>query len=381
MILSEKMYERIDGRSLELVFDLSSGSVSGAFVYFEKGTLPKIMYKYSEDIVISPKLDPESFRRNSMISLNNVCKNLIEEGAQTFELEEIFKEHRNPDRAHIFFSSPWLDLDIKNLVFKKDKGSFEEFAEKLIDQSDGGKEEGIISRDVNSVKIRGYAVDITKSHKGLNEQLDDGELSYVNSTMSQKDLNLINGLIERNFSLEEIYHYPFYKVLKDSIKSFYKIDKDFICMDLTSEVTDVFVTKDRELALNFTIPFGRSKVYRLLIEKGLAGSVNQARSILNSYVSGHIDDGLGIKTFLEEAHHEFGDNFTDSISMLPEKSQPKDIFVISDKDNLPFLRIFIKNHFEDKNLIIIDKNKILENIEVKDDNYDNFIALETLFIS
>lgn len=336
---------------LVAVFDVGSGSVGGSLVSIARGSLPEILFSTRENLVFQDELDFERFIKSMQSTLSSVCEVIAHEGVRALDIRE-----RDIREVHCVFSSPWYVAQTKIISIKNEKPIVvnKKFVQGLLEKersvfknssgvSSSEKAEGgidMIEGEILDIKLNGYKVP-----DPVGKKVRDIDIAMYMSVASRKTLSHALNVFEKFFHTEDIYFNTsanaYYKVLEGIVPS-----PDFLIVDMSSEVTDIFLVENGRLLSNSSFPFGINYVIRELAKK-TGQDAPHITSSLKMYEDKHSDKDLEevISGSLADASTEWTKLAEETISKMGH-SIPMNIYTFSYSPFGIILNKFVEDYLQ-----------------------------------
>lgn len=322
-------------RKLVAIFDIESASVGGALISIEKGRKPKILQTLRCNISLQEEIDPKRFFSSMLFAFENVCEEL--EGTVGKEVV---------DEAVCFFRAPWYATQFemiklrKVMPFRVTKELVErEVNKRIVDFEKEGKEkyEGsdlgvpeLLEKEVTSIRLNGQAVSNYSRKKAQGV-----DISFYASVAPERVISELRERILRRFNDRDIEFRsaPFasYIVTRDHLN---QGADAFILLDITGEMTEVFLVEKGVIQKSFSFPLGRNFLLRR-IAKNLSVSISEVRSYLSMYLAKNIDKKTHemIEEILQSCEREWQRYFEENGGhILRAGILPKNIFFTTEKE-------------------------------------------------
>lgn len=377
-------------KKLGLIFDIGSGSVGGAVVELGEEKA-KIIYAKRKNLKIPFEVSVSELENKIMKLLEEISYSLLKEGLKTLHL--IDRDHKDLDFCHIFLSSPWYASNIE--ILKINKSESFKISKDLLNKTIKNEEEDFENSGENNLvfekKITGLKLNGYKSQNPYGKEAHSVEMTLFMAATGSKFLDRIKDLVQKDFSLDKIKFHSFTSAFFSTVRDLYQEIKDFILIDITTEVTDITLCKGGVIYDNASFPKGQNFLLRnLAIEMNT--TPRESLSALKSYLEGSEKlNGGKIEKVLLNAKQEFLRNFSTTLSELGDTlSVPRHVFLTIDEglDNW-FISViseeeFIQGGIAGNPFIIksINQGMLSPHLsKVRGINRDIFLSLESIFIN
>jgi hypothetical protein len=378
------------------VFDIGNGSIGCSFVQLSKHHLPHILYSHREPITFIPRISSERLLETMLKLLKSV--------SNTVHHEAWKKYHKSVRSAHCIFSSPWYICETRILTIEKDKSFtitqnlidtiIKKEEDEFIKALHEGKYEKVFGSDIHLLekkvihtRLNGYAVDdsIGKRSRLL-------ELTFFSSFMSDSIIKGVEKILHTYFHFKTIEHHTYALASWCAIRDIFPAHKDFLFLDITSEITDVMLTEAGILSETISFPAGRSMILRKIVDE-LTVPPEVALSFLNLYNKKAVDKEFKEKMddIIKSVQDLWYKSFIETLTNIRKyRLIPKKIFITADADSAPiFLDILKRNISTELNVpqdmfdvVFLGKNLVEPTVSSIDDQHtDAFIALESTFLN
>lgn len=267
-----------------VVIDVGSGSVGAAGISLHKGGKPRI--DYTKRIFFTPK------ERVQAKTLETETLNAIKEIAA-----DLRKEGKHAEKVALVLASPWYNSQTKIVSIEKDEpftvtNSFideiiETETSRILEKQDDDMK--LIESSVANIKINGYS---TFAPQG--KAADKIDLSLYVSFGPASFLEKIEEEIEKSFSVKNILHDSFPFVAISTIQRIFHSDKDFIFIDIASEITDLVVVKDGSIIGTASFPVGINTLIRKVADR-FKITPDLALSFVKLFGEGKANEDLNIQ--------------------------------------------------------------------------------------
>ena len=382
------------------VIDIGSGSIGAGIVSLSRSRSPRIIYSTRSPIVFQEKLDFEMFRRSMFASLDNALTVLTHEGVK--KLGESGISDKKIDRVFVIFASPWYMAKTKTVLFRKgapiafDKKLVESllkeevsklsnaFSSRGLETADNKPE--LVEHQVIDVKLNGYTLSNPYGKKAR-----EIEMTLFMSLVSSNLLQEVKKTVGRFFHTDNIEFHSFALSSYSFIRDHFEDSQDYAIVDVSSEITDIFVADDGKLTNSSSFPFGSRSIVRLLTSR-FGISEHEARSALFLFNSDelHEQEALKVKKVLGEAGAEWKKLFKDSLSKAVGDSNIRKVFVISEPNFEGTIKSFLSStsteppqdekavSFKEEDIVLI-KSGFFKGLIDMPQSSDAFIASEAYY--
>ena len=363
----KKQVSSIDKESYSLVFNISSGSITGAIIKFtDKAGVNAINYikemmPYQTEVSIERHLDLMKS------TLTTVAGKIQAEGIKKIVAKN--KKGLTIDRVFYLFSSPWSISQTKTIRIKESK-SFtvtDSYLNHVITeqekqfQIDIAKSGTIIEKKIVQIKVNGYVID-----KPNNQQTRELEMSILFTAVPEKILTAVETAVSKIFQLKNVWCHSLSLATMTTIKNIYPQKEDFIQLNISEEITDISIINNGVMSLSASIPLGTHHFIR-----SLSTSLKVTEEIAHSMVGMHSTKandamgGLSLAVAMDEAAREWLEKIFESISNFKTKIYvPDSLFLIAENELIPFIKDKLEKH--DFKVLLID-NKLVKTAVMIDD--------------
>jgi len=336
-----------------LLFDIGSGSVAGAITLIFKDKPPQIIYSAREDIGFDQGATEARLVAGKHAALADVISRLQKDGLPVFA--KYSRGRQNFDRAVCFLSSPWhfsrtsqVNLTKKDgfvLTEEKLKGLLRDEERKLENEISGGDEVGlkktakITDRRIQSSALNGYRV-----RQVIGRRCNEFSMSLFQSAVYDEIIEKINHSIQAGFHLEDVEIHSFTVAFADAVKKIQPSSGSRILMDVTGQVTDIYIVRRGEIRDCVSIPFGRHTLIRSVAKK-LNVPASVAHSSLKIFLAnkGDVKFRNEIEKEIIELQEKWRVMFREAMNQVAEKAlTPRDLFLTADEDTAMFFISILK---------------------------------------
>lgn len=357
-----------DGYSL--VFNINSGSVAGALVKITEKEGVNLIHYHKEPILFQTEISIPQHLVLMKKSLTAVAQNIQAEG-----FKKIIKKNKKPitiDKFFYLFSSPWCLSQTKIIKIREPKlfKVTENYINKLI--NDQGEKfqmeipgsEKIIEKKIIQIKTNGYIVNDI-----YNKVIQDLELSVLFTIVPDDILNAVETAVSSVFVVKNAWCHSSTLSIFSAIRDLFPQKEDFIHIDISEEITDIFIVKDNTIVSNASLPYGRNHFIREL-STVLKVTEEIADSMIKMSINKSNDELAAVKlsVAMDTAGRNLLGKINDILNSFKEKIYvPNTIFLIVNNDLILFLKNKLSKH--DFEVLLIDNKKIKSAIPIDDLNF------------
>ncbi len=306
---------------LSLVLDIQSGSVGGAFVLKEKGTVPLILHATRKNFRLTEHTSNDRTKEEMLQMVDLVCMDLQRE------------VQMKPKKIYCVLGTPWSHGELRTV--KMERSADFRFTEKLAQKLVGAEAEKfkkewenlkqIIDQRLTKVLLNGYSVDNphTKSARSL-------ELHVFMSLAPMDVVRRIEERIHKTFKARVALTSQMFSDFI-VVRDIFELQNDFIIVNVGSTVTEVSIMKHGALVGTAFFPYGEESLVRD-IAKGLNKNLFEAKSLLALHVEGALSESASMPIASAASHFtdvwlQFFKGILESLS--PTRHLPSHIFFTS----------------------------------------------------
>lgn len=358
-----------------IIVDVSSGSVGAAAVSTNKNGKPLITYIKRIPLQTKERIQARTLVTETLTAVKELAADLQ-------------KERKHTHRVALVLASPWHISHTKAVSVTKGEPFVitnpllheivESETKKIIKEQKEQQDDLIlIESNITDVKINGYS---TLSPQG--KSAGELDLSLYVSLAPQAFLNKIENEIQKSFLVKKISHYTFPFIALSTIQKIFHEDKDFIFIDIASEITDIAAVRNGSVAGTASFPVGINTVVRKVADR-FKITPDLAASFVKIYSDGKankdLTDQIGklVSAVKEEwlayFHQVAGDVY--GTETLSHKA-----FVTSDIDISDIALSFTKELFASN--VFLGGNTLKEFSEtVPHVQHDSFLTIESIYLN
>lgn len=383
-------------KEVAIVYDIGSASVGASIIEAGLGTIPKILYTVRIPIQFQREVNAKRFLAFAITALEEATQRLVKEGLSVLHL-------RHPNRIRMIsctLSSPWL-ISNTHVVHYQQGHPFavtpdlisslvtEEREKFLFEMNDSPRKIGSITTiESQIIGIRQNGYDVSHVQSRSCEKLT---IAVHLSAAPSEVIETIKRTIHQHFNFRKITFDSFPLVYFSAIRTIHPTMTDFLCVDVTGEVTDVLIARNGILRDVSSFPLGKHHFART-ISAVMGGDENSALGILHSTSAGAGEkEGIDAKVVkaLNSIETDWRASFQQTLTGISERSLlPKHIFVTADAEVGDFFtRIISEEEFD---TLGVAKERftaeyVHPNTMEKTVSYapgvseDSFLALEAIF--
>lgn len=374
------LFSKKNKEGINLIIDLSSGSVGGALVDFSEEK-PKIITNQRLYLPLNHSINREFWEKSIFEKLEELLENLTKEGANKFHLDQEKFGERKIKKTFCVVSAPWSSSSIEKFgktekePFLVTLKSIQEMAEK---QSRGESQENFmpIERRIVQVKLNGYLTE-----NPLNKKTRKIELTAFEGRIDKKIIGNLERVISRKIQSEIIFHTHTLAVFS-ILEKIFPESKNYLISEITGEATELTLVEDGMIKKTISIPKGKNFFLRAVSEK-FRVNPEVALSFLRLYYERKAE-----KNFFSAIDEIMGKNekewVTDLNNVLnEEKFSPTEIFLSVDPQFAGFFENYLKRDLKNLHQREIEPvylgNKFLTKlVNFKNKTYDPFLSIASL---
>ncbi len=383
---------------LALIFHIGSSSVSAGLVRLKKGSVPQILYTLLEPIPYREEVHAEKFLASMVEALKQVNTRIKKEAAPHVKFTDV--GHMKVKRIYYSFSSPWVATQTKTVTIKEPEDFVvtEERVNRVIDAHEkmfesetlGGRETidtlHVIEKRVIQITLNGYEVEEPYGKKAR-----EAEISFFTSLIPKSVLDKVFDVSRVTYHPKDTSVFSFPLVSYSVIRDVFHNHKEYICLDVGGELTEISLVKNGLLLETASFPVGAHSVVRK-VKKAFATTPEEAGSLLTTYSLGHMDKATEniLKPIIDTATQAWIDALRTALETISHKtSLPGEVFLVMSGHSVSFfMKALGKEHvsefgFFDRPLsvVLVDHDNIKERVSCgKGAEKNSFIALLAAFV-
>jgi hypothetical protein len=378
-----------------LIFDIGSGSIGGALASVSpEGTT--IHYSIRRELPPTRRNNSEEFLSSLKYSVSLVAECLHKDGLK--ELKKLNIPTTKISKSYCILSSLWYVSELRDLKVRREKpfvvtishieglierqSSYVKSSQLLTYAEESTDELVKLDHKIIDVRINGYATSAPYG-KSANEL----EASVYLSLTPKIVPTTIDRAISKFFHPEEMHFHSVGLTTFTVLRDLFSTTDDYMFLDISGELTDVFVIKNGALKEAASFPIGSETIVRSLSKK-LRTSYESALSKASLALSEKSDESHSSKTIksLAEAQKKWSESFKQVAENFTHTSfLPKNIFFISDPSTTQIFKYFIEDieieynrRCRDVCQITLVESPFFKDY-IKGKNNDSFLSLHALF--
>ncbi|TSC62436.1 MAG: hypothetical protein G01um101448_833 [Parcubacteria group bacterium Gr01-1014_48] len=330
-------------REVAVVLDIGSGSVGASIVVFEKREQPRILYSTREDIAHYERPGFKRFFRAMLNSLEIATTRLHREALEKNTLAGIHA--KNIEHVYCVLASPWYTATTKILLYEKRapfmvtpalinnlvEGSMhasttEDLPDKRQAELAMGKN---IERKVIQILLNGY-----ETSKPYLQKASRIEVALFTANVGQEIGSRIQSIIRKTWVNRKISFHSFALASFMVTRDLFPKENDFVLLDVTGEVTDIFIVKNGVLIQSCSIPYGKNTLVRD-IARSMHSIPAESLSMVREYTTE--SSAKEAQSNIEKALGEAGNKWVSLLSaiisyVIETESIPRTVYLMSDPD-------------------------------------------------
>lgn len=345
--------------SYSLVFNIGSGSISGGIIKFTEKSGVDIVYYAKENI---------PFQQEVSVSKHmDFMKTTVTTLAQRIQAEVLKKINNKGnknliiDRSFYTFSSPWSSSQVKTIRVKEPKPIkvTEAYLNGLIDsqekqfQTEISQSGKIIEKKIVQIKVNGYTV-----NNIYNKIAKDIEVSVFFTIVPEDILQVVESAVSKVFIIKNVWCHSSSLAIFSVIRDLFPHKEDFIHLDISEEITDIFIIKDGIMTNGASIPLGRNHFMREL-SRELKVTEGVADSMIKMHCNKSNDElaAMKISVAMDAAALGWLSQISQILNSFREKMYvPEPVFLIANCDLTHYLKSKLEK--QDFEVLIVDNKKI-----------------------
>lgn len=370
-----------------LLLDIGNGSVTGSVVLFKDKENPKALFTSKRPINFEEKPESSNLEIKVLSFVNDILKEF-----STKEIRKKFYNGRKIEKVFCIITSPWFLSRSKHLEIKNEKNFYvtERFLDDILEKEEKDFEKSIennpalngkamiIENSIIHSNIRGYDL---KNPIGQKTTMFD--LMIYTSLAPTDFIYKIKSEIHKHIHIKEkdIIFHTFPLAVFSSLREIFKSENNYIHLDITNEITDIIFVSKNMIQKTLSIPFGKNFIIRE-ISRALNVPNQISISYLNLFLDNKSNEDLNfkIKEVLEKNVSIWYEELKESLSSIDSNLLKSKFFITADKNISTIFTNYIKTKENDAFAINID-NEVLKNLFSTENFFDEFIAIESIFIN
>jgi nucleoid DNA-binding protein len=322
-----------ESAAISVIFNISSGVVSGALVKHAKDGVPKILYTVETPIRKNASLSSSEYLKETMRSLRGTIISITRHGTLHLNFSG---DHKLPRKYYCYLAAPWVATETRTLNINAKNTKFtKEFLDKLIQQeviefeqrselSNNTHGVELIERKVLDIRINGYSTQ-NPYGKILNQASLDVFLGIAPTDFLKEITTTIETAIGRH---TKITFGSFSAVASTMIDQLFD-NSNFSILDVTGEISDVTLIENNLFLESISIPLAKNELIRKIAKK-FATTNHEATSIIKMYVDNSLS--VQIKGELEVVLEVYGEDFIKTLNNIISTPLKGKVYLISDKE-------------------------------------------------
>jgi len=346
--------------SYSLVFTIGSGNISGGIIRFTEKSGVDITY-YNKEVI--------PFQQNISISKHfELMKSSLASLTQDIRSVGLKKIKTQIDKIFYVFSSPWSMSQTQTVKIRESRPFkvTKNYLDKIVDeqekifQNNIAKSGKVVEKKIVQIKVNGYILDNI-----YDKTVSELEVTIFFTVVPDDILEAVDSAVSKTFSVKNIWCHSTLLSVFSIIRNLYPKKDDFICIDISEEITDISIVKDNIMISSASTPVGRNYFIRELSQR-----LNVSEEIADSKIKMHClknNDELGNLKFavmMDDISKSWVLSVSEILNTLRGKIYvPDSVFLIADND----LSSFLKNKLEEKDLdVLLVDYKNIKTQKIKD---------------
>ena len=370
---------------LSAVIDIGSGSVGLALVLLKRGVVPILKYSARQELRIQKTLNPKRLLRQSLGALTVVIGEMQKRGPDI------------PSKIFCFLSSHLVasQTRVTNLKFNEPTVVSENIVHGIVERElqnlkteysrlkDGS--DVVIEQKIMKIKLNGYEISSFK-----NKTAKEVEISSFFTLISNDTLNKIRRLILDSFHNQQTEFHSFSFAHFSFLRDLFKLEQNFIFMDIGSEITDISLVDNGVLEKSASFPLGKNEVIRIMIDK-----TNSDQALVESMIKNYTEKVVEIKTNQSHNISSAGGKWLRAVRLILDEFSlkeklPRKMFILADPSISGLFKKFITSlHLA--NLTFLNQEPTVRELTSTDFNKfyknesgsasDPFLTVSTIFVN
>ena len=333
-------FSSVQKKELAIVLDIGSGSVGAAIVALEKKQYPKILYVTRENIAYYQHLGFKRFLGAMLHALETATTRLHREAFEHSNLSGI--RARDVEHIHCMLASPWYTSTTKILCYEKDMPFLvtNVLVNNLVEQSlltsqerklheNQTNEPKTIETKIIQILLNGY-----ETAKPYEQNASHIEVALFTSAVAQEIGSRIQSIVRKTWLNKKISFHSFALASFTVTRDLFPKNDNFMLIDVTGEVTDIFFSKNGVLVETCSTPYGKNSMLRDTA-RTLQTTPEEALSRLRQHISKKTtpEASLAIEAAIEAAGKQWVAYFEKILSyVLEAESIPRQVYMMADPD-------------------------------------------------
>lgn len=321
-------------KSIVVLIDVGSASISGAYACVEKGCHPTIYYSTHVPISLREDMSPEDAVAQA---LTKVTKDLITVGAPIVSRYTNKRIHMN--RVILSIAAPWQDVSIQTCQ-KTEKKSFR-FTKLVMDDmimkafAKTARGRIITNSMVVSIMLNGYVVT-----KPFGIKTKEVKMVVLGSYITKEITNSVTDIVTGAFHIDNVEITAFAPIVYSVLRSLYPDEKNMLIIDITGEMTDVVLIKNGMLTDITHTKRGLNVLRRSARDAGIR-TVNSSESFyaIENAVLMDKEHNTQFTARIQQASALWFQDIAQILQALNVRYVlPKTIFILVDEDAVSFIK-------------------------------------------
>ena len=329
--------------STSIIVYIGNGVVKGGLVFHQQGKKPLIISSRKKDLKYYPDRDRAQIETLILGEFENLIKEI--------KTEDFPKLHNikcgKPDNALIILSSPWY-LSQTNIIKMQEATPFL-VTDALVNKATSNIVKGytgessnlsVLEQNFLSVTLNGYNI-----VNPIGKKTKDLDINVFTSYVRNESVKRIEDIVSSNFHLHNIHIHSQSLVSFSGINDIYPDIKDYMVIDVTSELTEILIVKDGVLRDTASYPFGRYSLMQS-IAREMTSSEDVAESSIQLYLNGKLEPEIKLKmeASLNIARKEWLDSFSSVLKQITVNGTlPKNLYLFASNDVSTIYKQFIES--------------------------------------